>query len=484
MGGMDDLNFEELVDGALGSGDAKQLSDEDETAKFEMKKLFKPKDRNSLRTPVLSGKKMASDTHGGFPAMDDETAENLLDTKRMKASELAGSSDSDATDFKKIYRRQGLPTEDDEFTVFRLEALFDDDELAELDDSARLAAVRAILKSHDVKLDAIFDDAVARRDALDTYDRRFKSKISRAEDAIREENAKLEKEIEEFAEPRVVKIESNNERLEAMRRTYRDWFERKQGEQARITEIIEPWGGDDRLRVTERVDSVPDAETQPTAAVSTDEVFDGPSQLEESSAAEHVTGPWKMGDGSEAAEQGREPSSVETELPNERVVAPEKPDASVTGEFALQPRLRLPVTPLQGLVAAIAILAWLMVGMLAPAQLVKMEAPFAIGLSFGVPVLVALIVSSLTRAGNRWSTGFFAVLVYTSFAALLVVHLVRPAVFVRSLTERPIWFIDEAGLGEEVEQTFYRAWGPYAEFVGDQLGVESTESADAEETSR
>ncbi len=483
MGGMDDLNFEELVDGALNvspEGDA--LSDEDETAKFEMKKLLRPKKRGPLKTPVLSGEKMASDTHGGFPAMDDETVETLASTKQMSSQKLKNPDKDVVKDFSaerlafgNIYKREGLPNGEDSFTVFRLEALYNDEEIAELADSARAAAVRAILKSHDVPLDDVFDDAVARRDALDSYDERLKTRISQTEKNIREENSRLEREIEEYAAPRLEKMEKNNERLEAMRRSYRDWFERKQTEQARITEIVEPWGGDERLRVTEKVTSISEpAETRPNPAVSEDDVFDGAPE----SAAESTTedsGGWELG---EVPSEGLETtSSVETDLPSETESAPPTSDASITGEIEIQPQLRLPVTPLQGLVAAIGIVLWLAAGMLIPAQLDGMKAPIAIAVGFGAPVLVALIVSSATRSGGRWSTGFFSVLLYASVIGLLAAHLARPAVFVKSLTQRPVWYIDEAGLSADFEATFHRAWGPYGEFVGAQFGVETSSTA-------
>lgn len=463
MAGMDDLNVEELIDSALGMGDG------DDTKKFEAKKLFQPTQRKGLKTPVLSGADMASASSGGVPMSEDETVEGLDETARMNADHLRENTGGQMS-FDLIYGRSGLPGADS-FTVFRLEQLFDDEELAELDDRARVAAVRAILKSHDVELDQIVDDAVARRQALESHDTRLKSNISRVEEEIGKENTRLQSEIEEYASPRITKMEANNERLERLRRDYRDWFNRKQEEQSRIVTILEPWGGDERLRLTEKVDAVEEAgvATVPNPAVSTDDVFEPQTTPQQAVASDSE---WKLGEEDSDPEptQPRREPSVKTELPSEFRAA-EAIDSSVTMDFDFGARARFPRTPLQGFVAALAILLWIFAGLLLTAQLVsEMVAAAAIGVALGLPLAAALVVSLATRSSGKWATGFFAVLLYASVGAFFAAHY-DPGKLVQGLTHRPLLFVDELGLNSQTERTVHQLTAPYAQLIAGPLGA-------------
>lgn len=453
MAGMDDLfdseGIDALVDGAL--------ADDDETQKFTTKTLTKPKSRKGLHTPILSGKNMARGADKAAHSEDD-TMENIAE-----AQAAAGGAGVPQMTLDTIFKRAGLATDHDSFTVYKLERLYNDEEIIGLDENARVAAVRAILKSHDVELSRIFDDAVARREALENHDERLKQNISRVEEQVRQENAALQAEIEEFANPRLQRMEANEQRLERLRRDYHRWHDRKQTEQGRLVQIVRPWGGDDRLKNTERVPALP--ATQPGIALSGQDVFDDPPgpAIAGAPPAASPRDQWSLGETSSGA--------VETELPSEFHAASTR-GATDTDEFDfVRPPVRImPASALEGLAAALAIVVWAIGGILLTAQLVTdLRTGAAWGIALGAPLVLAIIMAVVLRNGG-WATSFFMMLFYFSVVAIGVAHY-NPQNLVESLTRKPLLFVEDAGLPPEFGERLSSLTTPYAELLADSLGL-------------
>lgn len=484
MAGMDDLDFEGLIDGVFDAQD--DVPDDDDTAKMDAAALFGPKGRKNLKTPVLSGRKMASESSAALPLQDEETVEMLADVDSAQRTQSG---------FGAVYSKAGLAGRD--FDIFKLEELYEDDEIRELAPASRKAAVRAILKSHRVDLQTILDDAVERRDALETHDARMKRGVNSIVARVDEDNAAIQAEIEAFANPRLQKMEANEVHAEQTRRKYRDWVERKQRELSRIVSIVEEWGGDDRLRVTEKVGAVQDnARTVPNEAIpealSGDDVFDGKSgsaakiitlddvsrenarkqsrTVDEPSSSEPTSlgEEWSFSDVDEM-----KPGSVETEIPSTFHVAKadaERADQTESFSFDADKPVYLPRTALEGIVAAFAVIIWIPAGLLLAAQLTQVVALAAIGIGWGGPLIAAFVVTVGFGLAHK-RVRFFSMFLFFSIVALGVAHY-DPGNLHQALIKRPIWFADEAGLGEGAEESLARLTTPYGELLEQQLGLD------------
>ncbi len=456
MSGIDDLNFEDLVDGAINT------IDEAKTERFAAAKLIKPKARAG--SSIVSSKGSATRGTG----TGDETIEVLEDTARMDPNappDIPGKADQSS--FDHIYLRSGV--EAGEFTVFRLEDLFNDEDLAALDEKSRVAAVRAILKSHDVDIEAIVEDAVARRAALDSHDNRLKSNIQRVEREMEKENSKLQAEIEEYATPRIERMEKNNERVERLRHDYSEWFERKEDEGARILSILEPWGGDDRLRATERLEIAPPS--APMRAVSGDEAFEpqasvaAPKPVDASVLLAAQADQWDF----PAEDPTIEPPSVTKRAAS----GPRAELADATGDFEYYPpKMRIPRTPVQWLFTLFTIAVACVVAILLAAQLSNVEAAGAILLGIVAAPLLALVPTVASRQRSDFWSGWVVWWCLFLIVGFGFAHL-DGANLTTNLTKRPLWFIDEVGLNAEVEEAVHQVTRPYAELVAPILGTEA-----------
>ena len=380
-------------------------------------------------------------------------ASKLRDSRTPKAdgSQIAVES---------IFKRAGLPSADSAFTVYRLEELFADENIADLSLSGRVSAIRAILKSHGVDVAQLFDDAVARKDALEDHDERLRQNIAKVEEQVLQENATLQAEIEEFANPRLLRMEANEQRIERLQNDYERWNERKLAEQGRIVSILEPLGDDKRLRPTARVDAPASAAPKAVFSLSGTDVFDDPPGPAGDSG-------WELGD-----ERSKPRSSVmvEHDLDAEFHAAHDTGE-DLTGEFEFQrTELRVPSTPLEGLLAGLALIAWIVGGVLLAAQLVMDLTPVAAwGIGLGAPLVLALVTSLAFRRGTWWS-GAFMMLFYFSVAAFVAAHY-NPQNLLTSLQSDPLPFIGGAGLSGGLDDSVSNFTVQYASMLESALGL-------------
>ncbi len=487
MAGMDDLfddeSLDDLVDTALLEADTTDRIDAG---------LLKPK--KSRRAPRLTARSREDDTMD--ETVDAASTPHLETTKPHRAA--LGSRSTAAMPemtFDSIYQRAGLTTDADSFTVYRLRDLYDDEEIAALEQTARVVAVKAVLKSHNVEIERIFDDAVARRDALESHDGRLRQNIERVEQQVEQENSALQAEIEEFANPRLQRMEANEERLRRLRRDYERWYDRMAAEQTNLAGILEPWGGDDRMKVTARLElperaAAKDARSQEPYALSGADVFDdtsGPGRPIEPPADEpkvQIADEWSMGSeveeiGAESSERHADAAS-DFDLDGPTHTYEADAGASLSDEFSFRPRYRTPDHAWQGVLAFLAVMVWIAGGVLLTAYLaVDLLTPLAWGIGLGAPVLLAFVFSTVFRRGG-WFSGWFMMLLYFSVVAGAVAH-AEAQKLVTSLTQDPLVFVSELGAADEVSDLARRATVPYARFVANAFpGVEMPQSSTAQ----
>ena len=487
MSGIDDLNFEDLIDGAINE------MDDVATERFSAKKLIQPRRRLGHKTqPMSEPMEGVSPPDDSEDEMDTERMAPPPQPKRAKKKPPKVPSASGRATFEHIYTRAGIATA--EFTVFRLQELYSDPELSALDPAGRATAVKAILKSHDVELETIVQDAIARRDALEAHDHRLKSNIQRVEREMDKENASLQTEIEEFANPRIEKMEKNNARVDRLRNDYDDWIDRKINEANRIAEILAPWDVGARVGhvdapTRERQLVIPEpaaqapapvaaapVEEQPTDVHSRDDVFDS---MERPVAQYPDDDPWEE---IESIDTPR----AEIQQPSEATISSD--DFAATNEYVddvddseielefQKAGLRFPKTAGQWIATLFAVVTAVPLFVLLPIQFLNELTP-PMSILLGIAPLIVAFVASLVSYGSRnfWS-GTISLWLVFNIISFAIAH-ARPDNLVTNLTRRPllVWHPDDWRLPDDTENALYGVTKPYADFLvslGPSLGLD------------
>lgn len=167
---------------------------------------------------------MAGDPYAG---MVDEAA--LSDA----TSELSGKNPKAV--FDKIYQAAGLPPRGaNQFTIHKVERLLHSEHLSGLSDEVKQRSIMVTLESSNKSLDEVIQDAVARDKALDQYDGMLRKEVGDLEKQVKQENARIEKEIEEYLERKKAQIKQNKEKVDKARRMYEEWSSQKENEEERL----------------------------------------------------------------------------------------------------------------------------------------------------------------------------------------------------------------------------------------------------------
>lgn len=144
--------------------------------------------------------------------------------------------------FDPIYAAAGLPVEADAaFTVFKVERLLNSEHLAGLGDRAKAASVLVALEANSIKLNTVIQDAVARDKALDNYDQMLRHDVKSLEASVEENNAAIEKQVEEFLQRKREEVAQNNRGLAEAKELYARWRMKKQAEEERLFAAVTPF---------------------------------------------------------------------------------------------------------------------------------------------------------------------------------------------------------------------------------------------------
>jgi hypothetical protein len=140
-----------------------------------------------------------------------------------------------------IYKTASLETKPDGFDVFKVEALLNDPEMADLQLDIRARMVRMTLKSMGHELQDVLADAARRDSALDQYLEFLQQTVDSVAQRATEANAKHKLELEEFTAAKQRAIEANLARVGAAHQALEDFQRSKTIEEERLFSTVSPF---------------------------------------------------------------------------------------------------------------------------------------------------------------------------------------------------------------------------------------------------
>lgn len=130
------------------------------------------------------------------------------------------------------------------FSLERIAGMLADPRLARLDEPARAAAVAVLLENAGVTIEKVVEDAVTRDQALDKFERFLEEKVEKVAAEVKDEDAKLEAEIERLLARKREQLALNATRVLEKQKELARFRRVKRAEEARLYEVVRPFTTD------------------------------------------------------------------------------------------------------------------------------------------------------------------------------------------------------------------------------------------------
>lgn len=154
------------------------------------------------------------------------------------------SAGPEAFAFDQIYAKAGVVEPEHGFTVYKLIELLEADELRGLDPATRAGVIGGMLRrlpGGPVSVDDIVSDAAQRDQALDAFETFLAARLEGAENKAAEGNQALQDEIDRITAANREAMETNRARVAGERERFESWRARKQAEERRLFEAVQPF---------------------------------------------------------------------------------------------------------------------------------------------------------------------------------------------------------------------------------------------------
>ncbi len=154
------------------------------------------------------------------------------------------SAGPEAFPFDQIYAKAGVVEPEHGFTVYKLIELLEADELHGLDPATRAGVIGGMLRrlpGGAVSVDDIVRDAAQRDQALDAFETFLASRLERSEKEAAESNQALQDEIDRITAANREAMETNRARVAGERERFESWRARKQAEERRLFDAVQPF---------------------------------------------------------------------------------------------------------------------------------------------------------------------------------------------------------------------------------------------------
>ncbi len=156
----------------------------------------------------------------------------------------AASGLGDIPDFAAIYKASGVTAPAHGFSAEKVLEILSAPEFEPLDAKAKAAALMGFMKmnpSGPVPLSDVIQDALARDQALDGFEAFLAKKLEQRQAQLDQENAALQREIDEVTRRNKEKMDQNAKALESEKERLASWQARKRIEERRLFDAVAPF---------------------------------------------------------------------------------------------------------------------------------------------------------------------------------------------------------------------------------------------------
>lgn len=156
----------------------------------------------------------------------------------------AASGLGDIPDFAAIYKASGVTSPAHGFSAEKVLEILSAPEFEPLDAKAKAAALMGFMKmnpSGPVPLSDVIQDALARDQALDGFEAFLAKKLEQRQAQLDQENAGLQREIDEVTRRNKEKMDQNGQALESEKERFATWQARKRIEERRLFDAVAPF---------------------------------------------------------------------------------------------------------------------------------------------------------------------------------------------------------------------------------------------------
>ena len=337
-----------------------------------------------------------------------------------------------------VYKNAGLGVEKDKnFNVFRVESMLDDTSIIDLDERAKEAAIVMALKTHNIDMASVVEDGKDHLVALEAHDARLKEELDGMKARLEEENGRLHAEIERYANPRLERMEANQEKIDALAATYEKWRAEKEVEDNRLGKMVKRWTGKHV-----HVQAPPGLAAKPKRATEPLPLFG--KEMDDREQSQPEATPF-------LAPIVLEPSDMESALVHESEVIKVREDVRAPSEAVdLTSDMTIHSDGKKGsdiayyfwMVASVVL--WLFGGLNLAIIIETMKPVAALGLSFGIPLGIALFMGMISKGHGRW-LGYIAFLGYCGLAIIFIAHLDIDNL-AKLLSQDPIWLTESSNV--------------------------------------
>jgi hypothetical protein len=142
------------------------------------------------------------------------------------------------TSFDEIYRSAEIPIPAHGYTIAKIADMLQSEHIRNLPAEVKRSSILLALDAAGVKIKEVIEDAVRRDRALDTYERVLEKSVQDLEAQKREENRKIEEEMERMITEYRTRLQANNDELAKQKESFLTWRLQKQQEEKKIADAV------------------------------------------------------------------------------------------------------------------------------------------------------------------------------------------------------------------------------------------------------
>lgn len=151
--------------------------------------------------------------------------------------------------FDDIYRAAEIPLPAHGYTVSKIADMLQSEHIRNLPAEVKRSSILLALDAAAVKIKEVIEDAVRRDRALDTYERVLEKSVQDLEARKREDNRKIEEEMERMIAEYRTRLQANNDELAKQKESFLTWRLQKQQEEKRIADAVAHFVSDNPITV-------------------------------------------------------------------------------------------------------------------------------------------------------------------------------------------------------------------------------------------